>query len=373
MGVPCPALRKAVFFEKRAEEKEKRIMLREQDGTVRVAKLLFDEKGEKIEPWVVEVFQLITQESEFPDYESLYDICLERCGCGNPITFQKVSRIIVAVTAYDPHRCHNWFKRLAKVFVLPVEKLKEVSSNFFLGYVLGLFQSGLWIDEYWHTETDFEKHYFIPLLQDLVSCQFAPALNFDDGDRREHDYDTLLPAYESELSKAVKAYIRPGKKTEVHGWYNEGLIGRRLALAQNFMRLIVDRSEQEKDKIPKLGQLLLKQVAFAVAGGVSGLFLAEALSDRFEKLFQSFQSLSASPPIPETTQESEQAEADSQPAVQSPSDQDAELLGKLKNIASVLASVKEAAQRPEQAETEPQPAGELTTPDHTEEPVPAVE
>ncbi len=118
-----------------------------------------------------------------------------------------------------------------------------------------------------------------------------------------------------------------------------------------------------------MGQLILKQVAFAVAGGISGLFLAEALSDRFEKLFQSFQSTSksVSPPTTETTQESEQAEADSQPAVQSSSDQDAELLGKLKNIASVLASVKEAAQRPEQAEIEPKPAGELAAPDHTEE------
>lgn len=276
-------------------------MLEKNDAEVRVANLLLarkDDKGQarEFEPWAVEVFKLLV--SKESPYEDIYRICSSR---ERGLDYQAIADIIVAVTAFDPPNCHKWFGELSTVFLLTTSETVYMNGDFFLGLPLGIFQAGLWLDQNWKRKTEFEERLLKNILQKIVEFAKAPALDFADEEmflpaqqgrqKRIEYYQRVLPAYQGKLANAVKRFFRPDQLDAVgvmqfiaqkERVYDPPApsAGSRLALAYDFMDWFVSRLPV---KTTKLGEIMAGQIAYAVAGSISGIAVLEAIHWRLSQ------------------------------------------------------------------------------------------
>jgi len=249
-------------------------MMQEYDAEVRTGRLLF---GSNTPIWRIEVNALLNQD-KIP-YQQLFEICLGkvydkldyRAGeLYRKIGYQAVAEIIVAVMAGRPNKSEQWLRILFPP-ILYDDAIYQAPIDFFMGLALGLFEAGTWLDQNWKSKTVFEERLPEAIIR-LITRKEPVAVDFVDDLLPCYNWDKILPQYESRLAKAIKAYFRPGGDT--------GREGARLAQALLIMEDVVDKQEvaDKKYKLSKLGEMMLKQICFAVSGPMNPLAHAEVLS-----------------------------------------------------------------------------------------------
>ncbi|MCX6745793.1 MAG: hypothetical protein NTX00_02115 [Candidatus Parcubacteria bacterium] len=205
----------------------------------------------------------------------LKDLCLQTK------SWQEIAKIVVAAVAYRPGRSEKWLQIICEPFSLnlfkeDIDLLKE-NPAFILGTTLGLFQAINWLDKHWRTLTDFENDFYDEIAEVILwKDQFSDLA------------DQLLPdpAYESQLSQAVKAFFR----LESDGWGNKGIrIAKSLKLVQKVLSKLAIDTETKKE-LSKIGALVLEQMSYAwfgsasLMGRVNGIMLIGKKCDFDKKL-----------------------------------------------------------------------------------------
>ncbi|MFA5188804.1 MAG: hypothetical protein WC460_05580 [Patescibacteria group bacterium] len=211
--------------------------------------------GESISESLLEAFTHLsrTEKKEgFIDPFSLTRASLKGL-CLQTKSWQDIAKIVVAAVAYRPGSAEKWLQVICEPFSLNLFKedtdLLQANPAFILGTTLGLFQAINWLDQHWRTLTAFENDFYDEIAEVILwKDQFSDLT------------DQLLPdpTYESQLSQAIKAFVRgePGL-----GWKGERLYFT-LSLVQKVLSKLVNQNRRKKE-LSKIGTLVLDQISYA--------------------------------------------------------------------------------------------------------------
>ncbi len=162
-------------------------------------------------------------------------------------TYEEVARVVVALVVLFPHQAYKWLVVLN--FYLNENEggeqhLQPRQGQFHQGIVLGLFQAAVWNDRNWKDETFFKRSLSGVVYDFIVSVTptESPALGF-----------------ESHLSKAIKAYVRP-----------DGGLGIRTARVFNLIERLSEKLQNvSNEEIAPLRRMVADQLVFGMLGHIS--------------------------------------------------------------------------------------------------------
>ena len=170
--------------------------------------------------------------------------------------WQEIATIIEAVTAYMPHHSHKWLLTIVDPVSLNREPEEEQAlkrnPHFILGLSLGLFRSSYWLDQNWRAKEPFYEE----------MCEWVPELILW-HDELTAKADSLLPdpAFESQLSQVIKAFLR----TDVP-WF--GARGIRMSWIIKIIESCLRHLTGQGKKIPlaRISALILEQLSYTFFG-----------------------------------------------------------------------------------------------------------
>lgn len=190
-----------------------------------------------------------------------------------------IARIVVAVTALDPHNSWSWLESLRRYFEGRSDWRSKVTRQFVLGIILGIFRSQVWLDTHWRTLTGFEEH----LPETICDIVFAQSISGESNP--EFQLITWDSPYESNLSAAVKQYMRPDKEFPERRPPSQ-FVGRRLADGHQLLSRLAARYDVEPHpEVSLLGQMVANQLAYAQFGYLSVIGRVQALAALDRQLF----------------------------------------------------------------------------------------
>lgn len=208
----------------------------------------------------------LLHEEEIP-FQEIFEICRLRD------YYSDVVRIIVAVTARNPHQAEKWLETLSAPFSPSDSCLpKETTYGFLTGVPLGIFQSAIWLNGHgWRT--NFTEQLSDIIVKLIIWNGKAPC--------QTYDFETMSfpPGYENELSQTIKTYFRgsdlmPDSK------------GARFARAHQIIQQVLFHQEslgEKKNKFSGLGAMVLDQICYAIFGSISSYGRALAIRSLFQE------------------------------------------------------------------------------------------
>lgn len=227
--------------------------------------------GQEVSPQIRKALCLLSQR-ETPHQELL-------AVCQRAENWRVTAKIITAVTNKDPWQVDKWLETLRSAFIegdkqvlfLPV----GTTFGFLAGLPLGLFESGCWVTQHCSSSLIAKFEELLPqFIAELITWNGQiPVTSTEEGLPLAEEKD-----YEVRLSRTVKAYFRP--PTEALDPPVRTLESRRadaLKIIAEVLRLWQLKKEGGSPQLPKLGEMILKQICFAIAGPMNSLALAHAL------------------------------------------------------------------------------------------------
>lgn len=222
-------------------------------------------------PVVTEVLCALTEELTDTFYPDIRDLCL------NAKDYEGVATSVVAVAAFTPVMVEHWMK----VVTQPLRETEMVpndtsfSKAFGFGVVLGIFETGVWLDQHRKEGTGFEEIWALMVEKIILnhSLRFWGDTSSDDA--------PPLPSrkYETRLSEAIKKFIR-GEKV-ISQWRKGRNQEQRIVWTSKLFEAVtaaIDAAELKDDMVVSpIGQLLLGQLEYAVFGSLTVYGRAEAL------------------------------------------------------------------------------------------------
>ncbi len=231
-------------------------------------------------PVVTEVLCALTKELTDTFYPDIRDLCL------HAKDYEGVATSVVAVAAFTPVLVEHWMK----VVTQPLRETEMVpndtsfSKAFGFGVVLGIFETGVWLDQHREERTEFEEIWALMVEKIVLNHsleQFWPGSMVKPG------------KYEARLSEAIKKFIR-GKKV-FSEWQKGHNQEQRIAQTSKLFETVTAAIKNAElpagrlkgdEVVSPIGKLILGQLTYAVFGSMTPYGQAQALSTLPEQILQ---------------------------------------------------------------------------------------